>query len=147
MNAEHVGNVLALRAEVERLRLDGWESVAILPIDALAASYNGTGPEFLPDTIRAKLNKIAKPFLPAVMIHDLDFERSDGSVQAFNEANDRLLENCVRCAIDARPWYSWRRYVLIVEAIAIYRACCKFGWAAWLSAFRKNQESQEKLNA
>ena len=147
MNAEHVGNVLTLRAEVERLRLDGWESVAILPIDALSASYNGTGPEFLPDTIRAKLDKIAKTFLPAVMVHDLDFERSDGSVQAFNEANDRLLENCVRCAIDARPWYSWRRYVLFVEAIAIYRACCKFGWAAWLSAFRKNQESQEKLNA
>lgn len=144
MNAEHVGNVLALRAEVERLRLDGWESVAILPIDALATSYNGTGPEFLPDTIRAKLDKIAKPFLPAVMIHDLDFERSDGSVQAFNEANDRLLENCVRCAIDARPWYSWRRYVLFVEAIAIYRACQKFGWIAWRSAYLKNQTKETK---
>ena len=147
MNYYHTYDTEQIRAKVITLGLNGRYEIEALTIEELAAVYNGTGPEFLPDTIRAKLDKIAKPFLPAVMVHDLDFERSDGSVQAFNEANDRLLENCVRCAIDARPWYSWRRYVLFVEAIAIYRACCKFGWAAWLSAFRKNQESQEKLNA
>ena len=136
-----------IRDAAIRLHLDGSHFLAYLPLEVLAARYNGTGPEFLPDSIRQKLDAACRPFLPAVMIHDLDFERSDGSVQAFNEANDRLLEHCVRCAIDARAWYSWRRYVLFVEAIAIYRACCKFGWAAWLSAFRKNQESQEKLNA
>lgn len=137
--------IAQIRLEVERLRLNGWEFVLAVPFDSLLKAYNGTGPEKLPEAIRSKLDKIAKPFLPAVMVHDLDFTWSDGTVESFNRANDRLLENCVRCAIDAHPWYSWRRYALLVKAIAIYRACCRFGWSAWLSAFRKSKEQQEKI--
>lgn len=137
--------IAQIRLEVERLRLNGWDFVLSVPFDSLLRSYNGTGPEDLPDALHEKLDKVAKPFLPAVMVHDLDFTWSDGTVKAFNAANDRLLENCVRCSIDAHPWYSWRRYALFLKAIAIYRACCRFGWTAWLSAYRKNQKEQEKL--
>ena len=136
-------DIVRIRSEVERLQLDGGEKVLIQPIAQLAKIYNGTGPAFLPDSIRGALDKAAKPFLPAVMVHDGDFEDSDGTVKSFNAANKRLLKNCIICATDAAPWYSWRRYALIAEAWTIYRACDKFGWIAWLSAYRDNQQYKE----
>ena len=136
-------DIVRIRSEVDRLQLDGGEKVLIQPIAQLAKIYNGTGPAFLPDRIRGALDKAVKPFLPAVMVHDGDFEDSDGTVKSFNAANKRLLKNCIICATDTAPWYSWRRYALIAEAWTIYRACDKFGWIAWLSAYRDNQQDKE----
>ena len=138
----HLEDIIRIRSEVERLQLDGWEFVLSVTLDSLLKSYNGTGPDNLPEAIREKLDKIAKPFLPAVMVHDLNFTWSDGTVKAFNAANKRLLGNCIICTSDAAPWYSWRRYALIAEAWAIYRACDRFGWSAWLAAYNKNQTNQ-----
>ena len=137
-----LATVSAIRAEVGRLRLYGRDLVLALPLDALAAAYNGTGPEFLPATIRAKLDAAARPFLPAVMVHDVDYTFSDGTVGSFRSANRRLLVNCLICALDAHPWHSWRRYALILEAIALYRACTQFGWIAWIQAYSKTTKQE-----
>lgn len=134
--------VVSIRRDVARLRLLGADLVLALPTDTLAKCYNGTGPEFLPAEIRHKLDELANPFLPAVMVHDVEFEFSDGSVSSFHAANLRLLINCLSCARASMPWYSWRRYVLILEAYSLYRACQKFGWIAWLSAFNKNKNQK-----
>lgn len=64
------------------------------------------------------------------------------SKAAFDAANKRLLVNCVKCALDAAPWYSRQRYILLAEAWAIYRACSKFGWSAWLAAYNQNQTNK-----
>ena len=141
---EHLTSVSAIRAEVSRLRLLGRDLVLALPLDDLAAAYNGTGPEFLPDAIRAKLDDVCRPFLPAVMVHDVDFTFSDGTVGSFRSANRRLLVNCILCALDANPWYSLRRYALILEAWAIYRACTQFGWIPWILAYSKTQNKKGK---
>ena len=131
--------LIRLRADVARLRLLGVDLVLALPTDTLAAAYNGTGPEFLPLRIRQKLDEFCQPLLPAVMVHDVDFTLSDGSVGLFMAANRRLLINGIICACDAHPWYSWRRYALVLEAWAIYRACSKFGWVAWIQAYNKTK--------
>ena len=128
-----------LRADVARLRLLGRDLVLALPTDRLAECYNGTGPEFLPQRIRQKLDAACRPFLPAVMVHDVDFTFSDGTRRSFLVANQHLLFNCLSCAMDASPWYSWRRYALILESLAIYRACHKFGWIAWHNAYCKRK--------
>ena len=129
-----------IRDAAIRLHLDGSQFLAYLPLEVLAASYNGTGPEFLPDSIRQKLDGAGRPFLPAVMIHDVDFTLSDGSEESFKQANTRLLGNCITCALNAHPWTSWKRYALILEAWALYRACEKFGWVAWIQAYNKRKE-------
>ena len=120
-----------IMSEVTRLRLIGMGRVTAFPIEDVSAMYNGTGPEFLPEKIRRKLDKIARPFLPAVMVHDVDFSLSDGTSRSFVIANQHLFWNCIRCALDAHPWTSWRRYALIVEAFVMYRACKRLGWIAW----------------
>ena len=134
----NLSTISRLRTEVARLRLIGRDLVLALSLDDLAAAYNGTGPEFLPDAIRAKLDDFARPFLPAVMVHDVEFTYSDGTVGSFRSANRRLLVNCIICACDANPWYSLRRYALILEAWAIYRACTQFGWIPWILAYNKH---------
>ena len=139
---ENLATVSHLRAEVARLRLYGRDLVLALSPDHLAAAYNGTGPEFLHAPIRAKLGAAARPFLPAVMVHDVDYTFSDGTVGSFRSANRRLLLNCIICALDAHPWYSWRRYALILEAWALYRACTQFGWIAWIQAYSKNTKQE-----
>ena len=128
-----------IRDAAIRLHLDGSQHLAYMPIDVLAASYNGTGPEFLPQMVRERLDGAARPFLPSVMIHDVDFTLSDGSRESFRQANNRLLVNCIACALDSHPWTSWKRYALIAEAFVIYRACSKLGWTAWIQAYNKRQ--------
>ena len=127
-----------IRAAAIRLHLIGYTLLVYMPIEVLAVAYNGTGPEFLPQTIRDRLDAACRPFLPAVMIHDVDYTFSDGSRRSFLTANKHLFWNCIICACAAHPWYSWRRYVLILEAWTIYRACAKFGWIAWLLAYNKH---------
>ena len=138
--------IAALKAKVARLRLLGADRVLSLSVYTLSECYNGTGPEFLPQRIRMKLDAVCKPLLPAVMVHDVDFGLSDGTVGPFRSANRRLLINGIVCACDAHPWYSWRRYVLILEAWTIYRACQKFGWIAWRLAYNKHKQQKGNTN-
>ena len=136
-----ISDIINLSTDVARLRLLGADRVLALPTGTLAKCYNGTGPEFLPQPIRQKLDKVCRPLLPAVMVHDVDFAHSDGTVGSFRSANQRLLINGIICACDAHPCYSWRRYALILEAYALYRACAKFGWIAWIQAYNKRKEN------
>ena len=131
-----------LRAEVSRLELQGRDAVLALTLDELDAAFNGCGPEFLPEGARQTLDRVTTVFAPAVMVHDVEFTLADGLKAAFDAANLRLLVNCAKCALDAAPWYSWKRYALYAEAWTIYRACEKFGWIAWLSAYNKNKTNK-----
>ena len=142
MTIDRQNELNRLRAEVARLNLQGREAVLALTLDELDAAYNGCGPEYLPSFARKALDKITAVFAPAVMVHDVDFTNADGLKAAFDAANKRLLANCVKCALDAAPWYSRQRYILLAEAWAIYRACEKFGWSAWLAAYNPNQTNK-----
>lgn len=140
-------DIVAIRAQVIRLNLDGCNTVSALSIDELASAFNGTGPSFFPTRIRAKLDNAARPLLPAIMVHDVDFQKSTGREDDFHSANDRLLRNAIRCACDDKPWYSLKRYALVIEAYALYLACERFGWIAWLSALYtppKNTNRKDK---
>lgn len=142
MTIDRQNELNRLRAEVARLNLQGCVIVLALPLDELDAAFNGCGPEYLPSFARKALDKITAVFAPAVMVHDVDFTNADGLKAAFDAANKRLLVNCVKCALDAAPWYSRQRYILLAEAWAIYRACDKFGWSAWLAAYNQNQTNK-----
>lgn len=142
MTIDRLNEINRLRAEVARLNLQGRDIVLSLTLEQLDAAYNGCGPEYLPSFARKALDKITAVFAPAVMVHDVDFTNADGLKAAFDAANFRLLVNCVKCALDSAPWNSRQRYILLAEAWAIYRACDKFGWSAWLAAYNQNQTNK-----
>ena len=131
-----------LRAEVSRLDLQGRDAVLALTLDELDAAFNGCGPESLPEGVRQTLDRVTTVFAPAFMVHDVEFTLADGLKAAFDATNLRLLVNCVKCALDAAPRNSWKRNTLLGESWAIYRACDRFGWSAWLAAYNKNQTNQ-----
>ena len=134
-----------IRAAAIRLHIFGSLMLAYLPLDVLAKCYNGTGPEFLPQRIRQKLDAACRPFLPAVMIHDVDYTMSDGSRRSFRIANLHLLLNCIACANKTYSWNNWRRYALYIQAWVMYRAVSnpKFGWVAWIQAYNKTKRKDK----
>ena len=111
-----------------------------LMLSEIARVYNGTGPDSWPSWARAKLDEELKLFAPAVMVHDCDFEFSDGSRDQFYAANDRLTENCVKLA-DARysgwsPIKVWKRLRARAAGRLMGRLCNDFGWSAYLDAHK-----------
>ena len=111
----------------------------LCPITELKRIYNGCGPDWLPEEIREKLTGYFWFFEAPFLEHDFSFEYSDNSKEGFEAANSRLFDNsCKLIANRYSWWYSpivkARRYT---QAFAIYRACARFGWSAWLDENEK----------
>ena len=59
--------------------LDGLDFLSQFTEDQLADGYNGIGPEFLGEKVRAKVSEFLHIFKPAAVAHDLRNEMSDGT--------------------------------------------------------------------
>lgn len=121
--------------------LGGAVYVSRIPIGQLAAEYNGIGPEWFPDALRAAIDAICSDLCPAALIHDVRFAHSDGSVEQFVAANDEFLANGRIIADKKYSWYDPRRYVLRHRAKVFYRLCRDFGWTAYLAAYVSSQRT------
>jgi len=124
----------------------------------IEAEYNGIGPDnFFPATINSflvkylgqsavdKLNAMLRDaldglldiFQPAAVIHDDRFSDSDKTEAGFHVANEELLSNCKKIVNYLFPaWKFWlwkKRGAALAAAEAMYEACEKCGWDAWIS--------------
>ena len=117
--------------------LDGTDAAADCSYEEIAAAYNGIGPEWLPEKVRAKITAYLGVFEPAALIHDIRYQKADGSADRFHQANYELRDNCFRLAEYSFPWYSWRRYAAYLAAIKMFEACENFGSVAYASACAK----------
>lgn len=98
----------------------------------LASAYNGIGPAFLPESVRARVTSFLVLFEPAALIHDMRFASSDGTRAGFEAANSEFLDNCFALADRAYPWYNWKRYRARAAAAGLYDAVSSvFGWRSW----------------
>ena len=122
--------------------MSGAAHCAELPIEELAANYNGVGPAWAPDWVRALLTKSHRTFLSAVLIHDMRYTESDGTSHGFNFANDELETNCLIAADAAYCVLNPLRYVARYRAGKIARACRVAGWKAWVDAFKARADKQ-----
>lgn len=105
--------------------------------DTLAVTYNGIGPEWMPDKLRQKLTKHLPTFEPAAMVHDWQYTYADDrSHDAFLASNALLEENCRRLAAVKYPWYKSpiMRPLAILAAKDMRYACDTWGYSAWLEA-------------
>ena len=123
--------------------LDGLEFLGLFDRATLAREYNGIGPEWAGEKIRAKVTQHLGLFEPAALIHDLRNYESDGTRRAFNYANFEFLGNCLKIANRTYPWYSWRRYRAHAAAHAMFDFVSgPGGWTAWLDCYNKNQKKE-----
>lgn len=113
--------------------------MATVDSKTLAITYNGIGPEWMPDYLRAKLTKFLPTFEPAAMVHDwqyvFDANRAETS---FRTSNALLEENCRRLAAVKYPWYKSpiKRGLAILAAKDMRWACDTFGWSAWRDYYK-----------
>jgi hypothetical protein len=125
--------------------LDGLEFLDLFDRATLAREYNGIGPEWAGEKIRAKVTQHLDLFEPAALIHDLRNFKSDGSRYGFNFANIEFHDNCLKIADAKYPWYSWRRYRARVVAHALYDFVRgEGGWKAWIDCCCKTKERENQ---
>ena len=132
---------LEIYARAHALALDFGivEPMLLSPAD-ITRAYNGVGPARFPAKARGALDRFLETFLPAVMIHDLEFTFGDGTSEHFRAANRRLTENALRCANDAYPWWRPRRYAARAAARLIGKACDIAGFDAYVAATEQRKK-------
>ena len=119
--------------------LDGVEFIQGFDDSTLCREYNGIGPEWAGETVRAKVTQYLTLFEPAALVHDMRNYMSDGSRKGFYYANMEFHENCLKLADYAYPWWNWRRYRARLVAHALYDFVRgNGGWKAWIDCYERN---------
>ena len=129
--------IAALRKKCDELKLEGREKLSRYTDEELQVICNGIGPAGLPSFLRRTLNKLHPALEPAALIHDVEFEESDGSSEGFDKANGRFLANGRRAGT-AYKWYDLRRYVILDQARRLAALCRRFGGFSWRLAANQN---------
>lgn len=139
-----VEEVRELLRHAVNYRLDGVAFAMTFPLVVLAKDYNGVGPEWFPSWARKILDNICRVMLPMVLIHDVRFSHSDGSVEQFVAANDELRANGYKIAESEYAWYNPMRYLVKHRVRVLYRLCRDFGWTAYVAAYLKQEQQKNK---
>lgn len=126
---------------------------ATASIERLRLAYNGCGPERWPESIRDALDDITRIFAPSVMVHDLEFDESDGTDERMHEANDRLHRNNRAIVRHYYPLATWRILsptyrVKRAKAVALMAAlnaftCDALTAKAWNTAYLMNRDKED----
>lgn len=132
--AERKVHAAQLALLANRLGLGGAEILVPYGAEELASLYNGIGPDFLPEPVRAKVTEYLALFEAAALIHDVRYSLGDATRYQFNYANMEFRNNCRKLA-EVYPWYNWRRYRAYAVAEALYKAVSSdLGWTAFCTA-------------
>ncbi len=90
--------------------IPGFEAgrVHLASLETLRRAYNGCGPERWPQAWRDKLDEETQMYAPSILVHDLDFDESDGRDDTMHEANERFHRNNRRIFRHFYPFWTWR---------------------------------------
>lgn len=141
MTIKHICDLIG---RVETYGLDRGPHLSQLSVEEIAAAYNGIGAEWMPAKIRDRLTTDYAYLEPAAMIHDVDYQRSNGSIYDFHAANARLRANILKTAdAVATPWISWKWWKLRLAATACFEAVERFGLIAYVMSVQTQKEKNK----
>ena len=137
MDKYSITKIKKLLKQIKKYGLEVPDNFDSLDITFIQQSFNGVGSDLTPAWQRTILNFSLDLFLPAVLIHDIDFTFSDKSIKGFQTSNLRLYNNCFKiinavypfnlldpdCMIERVEW--------IAKAEAVYKAVSTFGLESW----------------
>ena len=140
MNIEHIYDLIG---RAETYGLDLGPHLGRRTADEIAGAYNGIGAEWMPSKIRDSLTTDYADLEPAAMIHDVDYQFGNGSIDDFRAANARLRANILKTAdAVATPWISWRWWKLRLAATACFEAVERFGLIAYVISVKQKGENK-----
>lgn len=126
-----IAEVRHLREQCEKYQLEWREILAKFSDEELTRIYNGIGPESFPDWMRMGLDALHPSIKCVALIHDVEFELSDGSEEGFRAANERFRRNGIKIAVSEFSWYNPRRYLVMLDAVKYAAVCQLCGWSVW----------------
>lgn len=137
-----IDTIFDLKAKAIFYELDGIIRLRELELEDLARIYNGTGAEWMPSALRKALDAISKVFLPAILIHDVEFAMGDGTQLDFCRANNRLEYNMMTIVYAEYAWFNPMRYIRKRQARVFAEVCRMFGLPAYVSACEANLKTK-----
>ena len=114
----------------KQLKLDDNGLFNIYTRDEILSIYNGVGPDRFPEWFRHFLSEINSIILPAVLIHDLDYDHG-GSIDEFYKANARLGSNAEICIRKKYKLYSLKYWFYLAKIHIFVKLCNKHGKPGW----------------
>lgn len=99
----------------------------------LSKIYNGIGAESFPIWLRDAISALHPSLQVVALIHDVEWENSDGTVESFTASNERFKENGYLIAKYNYKWYDPRRYIVMCSASKFAKICQNFGFIIWKS--------------
>ena len=90
---EDIDEIRRLRMACEDMELENRETLAKYTDEQLSDIYNGIGPEGFPGWLRKALDALHPSLRPVAMIHDVEWQESDGSRTTFDMSNARFRRN------------------------------------------------------
>ncbi len=143
-NEENLAHVAELIEKAKSAGLEGCRWLAQFTIEEITRGYNGIGPEFLPEWLRAMASDKLALFEPCAVIHDMRNDVSDGTRAAFLQANDEFRHNCLTMADLAYPQQPGEeddllraRAKAVAEILYCFVSAEGFGWRAWQEAHER----------
>ena len=114
-------------------------------LECLKKAYNGAGPDWMASPLRKIISWFLRTFAVAVLIHDWDYDNSNGTVTDFARANIRFYQNCI-ILINAKYNHWWLtpiKYYATGKAGLAYLSVEDFGWVAWQDGFFNKQHRRK----
>lgn len=65
----------------------------VYTVDELSKIYNGIGSESFPEWLRQALSSLHPSLEVVALIHDVEWENSNGTYESFTMSNERFREN------------------------------------------------------
>ena len=96
--------------------------------EQLTKIFNGVGPDSWSEELRNALSIALEHFLPAVVIHDFDYDVLAKTETNFKATTNRIRDNCLICSNKEYPeWYQFlQRWFHRRQAKLVYLGC-KYG--------------------
>lgn len=130
------------RRLADELELEGREMLN-LPDETIIASANGIGCASMPDALRNALDALHPSLILPSVIHDLQWEFSDGSHEQFHSSNEAFGRNGKKMADYNHVWYSPARYIVRHKSTQFRRILEMFGWKPYRDSYELHADTAE----
>ena len=97
-----------LRYKCKRYALEGCEILDNYTNSEISSIYNGAGPDSWKPIARQILTELMKLFKPEILLHDVQFEESDGTRETFDHVTDLWKRNCRKIFDTEFPLWTWK---------------------------------------
>ena len=139
-----------LRLECKKYNLAGREILDRYTDAELSTIYNGAGPDSWKPIAREILTELMKLFKPEILLHDVQFEESDGTRETFDHVTDLWKRNCRKIFDSEYPLWTWkilkrsyrleRAYWWGVMQAGNLAISCGAAFSAWTEAYQRRGE-------